>query len=129
MTEFLNKFRKPNFWPISPFFLIFFLSIDNFSKKPDSCWILENKWSNSRKTSSKTFHGKHPSFQEKTQTEQQKYFSAKIVKNYNYFSKVFCIRPLTGFWICLFLNNCSLTCRLSLHYVLYDRYSEPCLLS
>ena len=56
-------------------------------------------------------------------------FSAKIVKNYNYFSKVLHLRSLTGFWIRLSLNKYSLTCRVTSPYILYDTYSEPCLLA
>ena len=36
---------------------------------------------------------------------------------------------MTGFWICLSLNKYSLTYRVTSCYVLYDTYSEPCLLS
>ena len=56
-------------------------------------------------------------------------FLAKIVKNYNYFSKAVYLRSLTMFWIHLSLNKYSLTCRVTLHYVLCDKYSKPCLLS
>ena len=50
---------------------------------------------------------------------------AKIVKNYNYFSKALHLRSLTKFWIRRSLNKYSLTLR----YVLYDKYSQLCLLS
>ena len=40
-------------------------------------------------------------------------FFAKIFKNYNHFSKVLHLRSLAGFWIGLFLNKYSLTCRVS----------------
>ena len=54
---------------------------------------------------------------------------AEIVTKYNYFSKVLHIRPLTLiFWIRLSLIKYSLTCRVTSRYVLYDIYSEPCLL-
>ena len=48
------------------------------------------------------------------------YFFCKIVKNYNYFSKVLHLRSLTRFWISL--NRYSLTGRVTSHYVLYDTY-------
>ena len=38
-------------------------------------------------------------------------------------------RPLTWFWIQQSLNKYSLICRVALYYVLYDKYSERCLLS
>ena len=38
-------------------------------------------------------------------------------------------RPLTRFWIRQSLNKYSLICRVALYYVLYDKYSERCLLS
>ena len=44
-------------------------------------------------------------------------FFAKIVKNYIKFSKALHLRSLTRFWIQLFLNKYSLTCRLTLRYV------------
>ena len=50
---------------------------------------------------------------------------AKIVKNYNYFSKALHLRSLNGFWICLSLNKYSLTSRETSWYVLYDICSEP----
>ena len=56
-------------------------------------------------------------------------FFAKIIKNYNYFSKTFHLRSLIGFWIRLSLNKYSLTSRVTSHYVLHDTYSEPYLLS
>ena len=52
-----------------------------------------------------------------------------IVKSYNYFSKVLYLRSLTGFWILPSPNKYSLTGRVNSSYVLYERYSEPCLLS
>ena len=56
-------------------------------------------------------------------------FFEKIVKNYNYFFKVLHLRSLTWFWIGLFLNKYLLTWRVTSCYVLYNAYSEPCLLS
>ena len=57
-------------------------------------------------------------------------FFAKIVKNYNYFSKALYLRSLTGFWIRISLNKYLLTCRMTSLYVLYDdTYLEVCLLS
>ena len=58
---------------------------------------------------------------------------AKIVKNYNYFSKVLCLRSLTEFWrICSSLDKYWLTCKLinsyTLHYILDETYSELWLL-
>ena len=54
---------------------------------------------------------------------------AKMVKNYNYFSKVLHLRSLTKFWIQLSVNKYSLTYRVTSRYVLHDKYSDPCLLS
>ena len=54
-------------------------------------------------------------------------FLQKIVKNFDNFSKVH-FRSFIGFWIHPSLNKYSLTCRVTLYYVLYDTYSEPCLL-
>ena len=51
----------------------------------------------------------------------------KIVKNFDNFSKVH-FRSFIGFWIHPSLNKYSLTCRVTSYYVLYDTYSEPCLL-
>ena len=53
---------------------------------------------------------------------------AKIAKNYNYFSKALHLRSLTGLWIRPSLNKYPLTCRVTSRYILYDTYSEPCLL-
>ena len=50
----------------------------------------------------------------------QKYLKATIVFSY--------IRSLTEFWICPSLINHSITCRVISRYVLYETYSEPCLL-
>ena len=47
---------------------------------------------------------------------------AKIVKSYNYFSKVLHLRSLTEFWIRLSLSKCSLICTVTLSYTLYDTY-------
>ena len=47
---------------------------------------------------------------------------AKIVKSYNYFSKVLHLRSLTEFWIRLSLSKCSLTCRVTLSYTSSDTY-------
>ena len=55
-------------------------------------------------------------------------FFAKIVRNYNYYSKALYLRSLTGFWIRLFLNKYPLTCRVTWRYVYHDTYSEPWLL-
>ena len=55
-------------------------------------------------------------------------FLEKIAKNYNYFSKAFHPRSLTGFWIGLSLSKYSSTCRVISRYVLYDIYPEPWLL-
>ena len=55
-------------------------------------------------------------------------FLAKVVKNYNYFSKALHLRSLPGFWIRLSLNKYPLTCRATSRNVLYDTFSEPCLL-
>ena len=52
-------------------------------------------------------------------------FFAKIIKNYNYFSKGLHLRSLTVFWIHQSFNKDSKS-DLAL---LYDKYSEPCLLS
>ena len=52
----------------------------------------------------------------------------KIVKSYNYFSKAFYLRFLTGFWIHPPLNKYSLICRVTLCYVLHKTYPEPSLL-
>ena len=52
-------------------------------------------------------------------------FFAKIIKNYNYFSKGLYLRSLTVFRIRLSFNKDSEN-DLAL---LYDKYSEPCLLS
>ena len=51
-------------------------------------------------------------------------FFAKIVKNYNYFSKLIHLRSLTGFWIrlSLSLNKYLLTCSVTSRYVLYHAY-------
>ena len=56
-------------------------------------------------------------------------FFAKIVNVYNLFSTALHLRYLTVFWIRLSLNKYSLNCRVTSRYVLYDTYSEPCLLS
>ena len=42
---------------------------------------------------------------------------AKIVKNYNHFSKALYVRSLTEFWIRPSLNKHSLTCSVTLRYV------------
>ena len=54
---------------------------------------------------------------------------AIIFKSYNYFPKALYLRSLTGLWMSLSHNKYSLTCRLSWRWILYDTYSEPCLLS
>ena len=59
---------------------------------------------------------------------QRRKFFAKIVQNYNYFSKALQFRSFSTFWIHLSLNKYLLTCRMTLHYILDDTYSEPCLL-
>ena len=46
-------------------------------------------------------------------------FFAKIVKIYNYFPKAHHLRSLARFWICPSLNKYSLTCRVTLRYVLH----------
>ena len=51
------------------------------------------------------------------------FFFSKIIKNYNYFSKVLYLRSLTEFWI-FPLNMYSLISRVTSSYVLYDTYSE-----
>ena len=56
-------------------------------------------------------------------------FFAKIVKNYNYFSKSLHLISLTGVWKGLSLIKYSLTCRVTSRYEMYDTYSEPSLLS
>ena len=48
---------------------------------------------------------------------QIEFFFAKIVKKYNYLSRGLHLRSLTGFWIHLFLNKYSSTCRVSSRYV------------
>ena len=53
----------------------------------------------------------------------------KKIKSYIYFFKSLHLRSLTGFWVRLSLTKYSLTCRVTSLYVLYDIYSEPCLLS
>ena len=67
----------------------------------------------------KTRHNSEPSQRFKME------FFAKIIKNYNYFSKGLHLRSLTVFWIRLSFNKNSES-DLAL---LYDKYSEPCLLS
>ena len=52
----------------------------------------------------------------------------RIVKSYNKFSKTLYLRSLTGFWIQQSLNKYSLNFRVTLHYILCETYSEPCLL-
>ena len=52
----------------------------------------------------------------------------KIVKSYNYFSKVLHLKFLTRLWTCLSLKKYSLTCRVTSHCVLYDAYIQLCLL-
>ena len=47
-----------------------------------------------------------------------------MVKSYNYFPKELYIRSLTRFLIRLSLNKYSLTCSVTLGYVLYETYSE-----
>ena len=50
---------------------------------------------------------------------------AKIVKSYNYFTKVLYRRFLAVLWIGPSLNKYSLTWRVTSTYVLYETYSEP----
>ena len=50
-------------------------------------------------------------------------FFAKIVKNFNYFFKALYFRSLLGS-----PNQYSLTCEVTLRYILYDTYSDLCLL-
>ena len=52
----------------------------------------------------------------------------KTVESYNYFCKALYLTSLTGFWIGPSLNKYSLTCRVIWRYVLYEMYSESCLL-
>ena len=47
-----------------------------------------------------------------------------MVKSYNYFPKELYLRSLTRFLIRLSLNKYSLTCSVTLGYVLYETYSE-----
>ena len=56
-------------------------------------------------------------------------FFAKIVKNYNHFSKALHLRSLTGFWIRLPLNKYSLTCDLALCIVWYIFRTLPIILN
>ena len=46
-------------------------------------------------------------------------FFAKIVKNYNYFSKMLHLRSLTRFWICLSVHRYSLTFRVTSRYIFW----------
>ena len=64
----------------------------------------------------------------KTPSNRFKECFAKIGKSYNCYSKALYIRSLIGFWIQQSLNKNSLTCKVTLRYVLYETYSEPCLL-
>ena len=52
----------------------------------------------------------------------------KNSQNSNIFSKALYLRSLTEFWIHSSLSKYSLTCRVTLSYVLYETYSESCLL-
>ena len=67
-------------------------------------------------------------FTEPSQRFKMEFFS-KMVKNYNYFSKMLCLKSLTRFWICLSINRYSLTCRGISSYLFFDKYLEHCLLS
>ena len=51
---------------------------------------------------------------------------AKIVKIYNYFSKVLYRRSLISFGMRPSLDKYSLNCRKTSRNVLYETYSEPC---
>ena len=53
---------------------------------------------------------------------------AKSAKSYNYLSKVLYLRSLTGFQIHPSLSKYSLTCGVISCFVLYEAYSERCLL-
>ena len=87
------------------------------------CYINENLWIFSTLTNLKP-----DTYFEPSQSFKIEFFS-KIVKNYNYFSKVLHFRSLTRFWIYLSLNKYPLICRVTSRCVLYDTYSQPCLLS
>ena len=86
---------------------------------------------------------KSVTYSEPSQRFRMEYF-AKIVKDYNHFSKALHLRSLTGFWSSFnkysliiisintnrpSFNKYSLTCGVSPRIVLYEKYSEPCLLS
>ena len=49
---------------------------------------------------------------------------AKIVKRYNYFSKVFYLRSLAELWIRPSFNKYSLTCKVTSGYASYETYSK-----
>ena len=54
---------------------------------------------------------------------------AEIVKGYNHFSKALHLRYLSRFWLRPSLNKYSITCSVTLRYVLYEKYVGPCPLS
>ena len=104
----------------------------------ETCHIYENRSTLCNSGSSYLWHNDNPGifrtliyFTLDRYSEPSQWFRmarfAKVVKSYNYISKALYLRSLTEFWIWPSLKKYSLTWRVTLHYVLYETYSEPCL--
>ena len=85
----------------------------------EPCHIYKNLW-----IMRTLIYLKPNTYSEPSQRFKMEFF-AKIVENYNYFSKPLHLTSLTWFWICSSLNKYLSTCRVTLPYVLYDAYSKP----